>query len=214
MVDITKKQLKKVLNLIDQDISTKRLYDSQWHKIVNFLYSNTGLNIARIVKGGSLGKQTYFYQSDLDVGFSTSEDYNQYEMLSYLKLKADQVFGEGVYIHQSSNAVQFDFNDICCKVDLVYLTNDEFDQEFEEVKQLKTTFHIQQNAIKIVKFGLYRFLGDNIHGYEVERACLNDDLKGLKDCVLSIIHYFNNRLNQYGYTENDVVNFLLQKSKK
>lgn len=214
MVDITNKRLKIVLNLIDQDLNTKRLYDSKWHKIVNFLYSNTGFDIARIVKGGSLGKQTYFYQSDLDVGFSTPEDYNLYEMLSFLKLKADQMFGENAYIRQSSHAVQFEFNDTGCKVDLVYLTNDEFDWEYQEIKQLKTTLHVQQNAIKIAKFALYRFLGEDIHGYEVERACLTLDRKGLKDCVLSIIHYFNNRLNQYGYTENDIINFLLQKSKE
>lgn len=168
--------------------------------------------LRELQRGGSLGKETYFYESDLDVVFCTLEDYDLYEMLSYLKLKANQVFGESSLIDQSSNAVQFEFKDTGCKVDLVCLTIEKFDQEYKEIKQLKTTFHIQQNAIKIVKFALYRFLGESIHGYEVERVCLTLDRKGLKDCVLSTIHYFNNRLNRIGYTEKDIINFLLQKS--
>lgn len=60
MVDISKKQLNKVLNLIDQDLNRKRLYDSKWHKIVNFLFSNTGLDIARIAKGGFPRKRNLF----------------------------------------------------------------------------------------------------------------------------------------------------------
>jgi len=60
MLSLTNKQLKKILKKIERNKNLNQAYSSKWHKIVNFLYSNTGLSIAKVAKGGSDAKQTYY----------------------------------------------------------------------------------------------------------------------------------------------------------
>ena len=207
-IELTKKQLKKILRKIDRDINLKRLYSSKFHKIVNFLYNNTGLKIAKVTEGGSGAKLTYTQNSDIDIIFTTAEDYDKYEMLDYLEEKALKLFGEAANIRTSSNALQIDFLNPQCDIDLVYKTKHEFDQEFHEIKQIKTLKGVQQNAIKIIKYVLDNLVGEAIHGYEVEKACLQFTHSRLSDLVYSIINYFKGKLRDEGTSPHQLINYL------
>ena len=207
-IELTKKQLNKIVRKIDRDANLKRLYSSKFHKIVNFLYHNTGLKIAKVSEGGSGAKLTYTQNSDIDIIFATAEDYNKDEMLEYLKEKANKLFGEVANIRTSSNALQIDFVDPPCDIDLVYKTKHAFDQEFREIKQIKTLKGIQQNAIKIVKYAFDNLVGEAIHGYEVEIVCLQFTHSRISDLVYAIIHYFKGRLRDNGITPQQVITYL------
>lgn len=207
-IQLIDKQLKAILNKIERDNNLKRLYSSKFHKIVNFLYNSTGLKIAKITEGGSGAKLTYTCNSDLDIIFATSKDYIAQEMLVFLEEKANQMFGAVANIRKSSNAVQIDFINPQCDVDLVYKTKNAFNQEFKEIKNIKKLKDVQQNAIKIVKYAFDNTIGDVIHGYEVEKACLQFNLSNLKNLVYSIINYFRGRINQEGLSVNNIIEFL------
>ena len=207
-IQIIDKKLKAILNKIERDNNLKRIYSSKFHKIVNFLYHNTGLKIVKITEGGAGAKLTYTYNSDLDTIFATSKEYDAQDMLIFLEEKADKMFGTVANIKKSSNAVQIDFINPQCDVDLVYKTKNAFDQEFKEIKNIKKLKGVQQNAIKIVKYAFDNTIGDAIHGYEVEKACLHFNLSNLKNLVNSIINYFRGRINQEGLSVNNIIEFL------
>ena len=207
-IQLNDKQLKAILNKIERDNNLKRLYSSKFHKIVNFLYQNTGLKIAKITEGGSGAKLTYTCNSDLDIIFATSKEYNAQDMLVFLEEKADQMFGTVANIRKSSNAVQIDFINPQCDVDLVYKTKNAFNQEFKEIKNIKKLKGTQQNAIKIVKYAFDNTIGDVIHGYEVEKACLQFEAKSLNELVFSIIKFFLGKLNERGFSIESIIKFL------
>ena len=106
------------------------------------------------------------------------------------------------------HALQIDFTNPQCDVDLVYKTKNAFDQEFREIKNIKKLKGVQQNSIKIVKYAFDNTIGDKIHGYEVEKACLQFNQSNLKDLVYSIIKYFKGRLNREGFSINKIINYL------
>ena len=94
------------------------------------------------------------------------------EMLDFLEEKAHKNFDKIANVRQSSHAVQIDFTNPECDVDLVYKAIQDFDKEFKEIKDYRKIKGVHQNAIKLVKFAFYNTIGDEIHGYEVEKACL------------------------------------------
>ncbi len=51
------------------------------------------MKIAEVGKSGSQAKLTDYGDSDLDVIFCTSEDYNLNSMLEFIAEKADAIFG-------------------------------------------------------------------------------------------------------------------------
>ena len=208
MISINNKTLKNILEEIDSDLDSIRYFSSKWHRIVNFLYNNTGLSIAKVAKAGSIGKLTSTSDSDLDVIFCTSEDWNLQNMLNFLEEKAYKNFDKIANIKQSTHAIQIDFVNPACDIDLVYKTKNSFDKEYKEIKNYRKTKGIQQNAIKIAKFAFYNIVGDDIHGYEVEKACLQFQPSNLRELVQSIIKYFRGRLNKLGFSIDDINEFL------
>jgi hypothetical protein len=68
--------------------------------------------------------------------------------------------------------------------------------------------NLPQNAIKIVKYAFDNTIGNVIHGYKVEKACLQFNLSNLNNLVYSIIKYFKGRINQEGYSVNNIIEFL------
>lgn len=167
------------------------------------------MKITKITEGGAGTKQIYTSDSDLDIIFSTSTDYNVQEMLEFLEEKANQLVGEVAEIRKSSNAVQIDFIKPPCNVDLVYKTKNAFDKEYREIKDIKTLKGVQQNAIKIVKYAFDNTIGDSIDDYEVEKACLQFNHSSLNDLVYSIIKFFTGKLNQEGLSINIIIQFLV-----
>lgn len=205
---LTNKQLKKILKKIERNKNLNQAYSSKWHKVANFLHNNTGLTIVKIARGGSEAKLTYYNHSDLDIIFCTPIDYNRQEMIDYLEEKAIQCFGNVAYIRTSSRTVHIDYHNPACKIDLVYKHQDEFNREHREIKNFKQIKGTQQNAIKIVKFAFDTIIGNGIQGYEVEKACLQTHQTNLTGYVYALIKCFHGRLNQYGITINQVINFL------
>ncbi len=208
MNSLNNKNLKNILEEIDSDPQSKQYFSSKWHKIVNFLYNSTGLSIFKVAKAGSIGKLTDTSDSDLDVIFSTSVDWNLKKMLVFLEDKAHKNFDEIANVRQSSSAVQIDFVNPACDIDLVYKTKDSFDKEYKEIKDYRKIKGVQQNSIKIAKFVFYNTIEDEVHGYEVEKACLQFKPSNLIELVYSIIKYFKGRLNKLGFSIDDIIEFL------
>ena len=182
-------------------------YSSKWHKIVNFLYSNTNLKIRKVAQAGSLAKKTDHKRSDLDVIFCTSQDHPKDKILNELYLKAHENFKKTADVNKGLEAIHIDYRNPLTKIDLVYLKQNEFDLEYKEIKNRKQLFPQQRDAIKIVKYAFEEFLDTDIKGYEVEKACIMLNCTELNTCVRSIVNYFKGRLSEKGFS---VDNFLRQ----
>lgn len=198
-------RLRKILDKIEMNPNLKQLYSSKWHKIVNFLYSNTNLKIKKVAQAGSLGKQTGTKRSDLDVIFCTSQDQPKDTIMIEIFSKAYDNFNKAAKVEKGIDAIHIDYKNPLTKIDLVYLRQNEFDKEYKEIKDRKQIFPQQRDAIKIVKYAIDKFLNGSINGYEVEKACIKLNCTALNTCVTSIVNYFKGRLSEKGFT---VDNFL------
>ncbi len=67
---------------------------------------------------------------------------------------------------------------------------------------------VKRDGIKLAKYAFYKTTGDLVKGYEIEKACINSNCNTLIGCVNASIHYFKGRINQNGYSVNDVLKFL------
>ncbi len=188
----------------------KQRYSSKWHKIVNFLYTNTNLKIRKVAQAGSLGKKTDHKRSDLDVIFCTSQDQPEHKILNKLYLKAQENFKKTAAVKKGTDAIHIDYRNPLTKIDLVYLKQNEFDHQYKEIKNRKQIFPQQRDAIKIVKYAFDEFLNKNIKGYEVEKVCITLNCTELHRCVRSIVNYFKGRLSENGYTVDNFLRRLLK----
>jgi len=205
MVTLTKAMLIKKLKQINIDPKTRDIHNSKLDRIVNFLKKTTGYRIAAVKEGGSGGKQTAIRTSDIDVIFTTNKDKDKKKMINDLLKRAKKGFGKGVNVHASSNAVHIDYNNPRCNIDLVYKTKQEFHQEKNKIKEIKKLRSMYKNAIKLAKYALYKAKINDIHGYEVELACMRSNDNNLVDCVTNSIKYFTGRIKQHGITVNQVL---------
>lgn len=199
-VFINDPRLRKILDKIEMNPNLKQRYSSKWHKIVNFLYSNTNLKIRKVAQAGSLGKKTANKRSDLDVIFCTSQDQPKDRMMDVLYSKVYENFNKTAKINKGTEAIHIDYKEPLTKIDLVYLRQNEFDKEYKEIKNRKQIFPQQRDAIKIIKYAFGKFLNGEIKGYEVEKACIILNCTALNTCVISIVKYFKVRLREKGIT--------------
>ncbi len=193
-------RLRKILGKIEMNPNLKQRYSSKWHKIVNFLYSSTNLKIRKIAQAGSIGKNIANKRSDLDVIFCTSQNQPKDKIMNELYSKAYENFNEVADVKKGTDAIHIDYKKPLTKIDLVYLRQNDFDNEYKEIKDRKQIFPQQRDAIKIVKHAFNQFLNDDIKGYEVEKACIMLNCTALNTCVTSIINYFKGRLGEKGFT--------------
>jgi len=208
-VFINDPRLRKILDKIEMNPNLKQRYSSKWHKIVNFLYSNTDLKIRKVAQAGSLGKKTENKRSDLDVIFCTSQDQPKDRMMSVLYSKAYENFNKTANISKGTDAIHIDYKEPLTKIDLVYLKQNEFDQEYKEIKNREQIFPQQREAIKIVKYAFDKLLNGAIKGYEVEKACIMLNCTALNTCTTSIVNYFKGRLSENGYTVDKFLHKIL-----
>jgi len=193
-------RLMQILNKTEMNNNLKQLYSSKWHKVANFLYNNIGLKIAKIGLLGSIGKGTAYKDSDLDIGFCTSPDNDNDKILDLIKEKAEDCFGNIANVSKGKKAIQIGFLNPECYIDVVYLTQKQFVQEYKEVKNYKQNSVNQQDSIKIVKYAFDTFLRGVIRGDEIEKACITLNCTQLNSCIQGIVHYFSGRLEENGYT--------------
>lgn len=83
----------------------KQRYSSKWHKIVNFLYSNSNPKIKKVAQAGSLGKRTANKRSDLDVIFCTSQDQPKDKIMNELYSKTYENFNKMVKVEKGIDAI-------------------------------------------------------------------------------------------------------------
>lgn len=202
-------RLRKILDKIEMNPNLKQRYSSKWHKIVNFLYSNTNLTIRKVAQAGSLGKKTANKRSDLDVIFCTSQDHPKDRMMNTLYSKAYENFNNTANISKGTDAIHIDYKEPLTKIDLVYLKQNEFDKEYREIKNQEQIFPKQREAIKIVKYAFDKYLNGDIKGYEVEKACIELNCTALNLCTISIVRYFSGRLGEKGFTVDNFIRKIL-----
>jgi len=202
------KKLKEILKKINTDAQTQDIYNSKLNRVINFLHYNTGFKLAAVKEGGSRGKRTDIRKSDLDIIYCKSKDQDKNFARKDLLKKAKTSFKQVAKVHMGNKAVHIDFFKPKCNIDVVYLSNKEFQQESKKIKTIKKLRPLYKNAIKLAKYALNGAKINNIAGYEVELACLNSNENSLSECVYHIINYFSGRINQKGSSVNKVLRFL------
>ena len=202
-------RLKRILRKIETNSASNDIYSSKWHKVVNFLYHNSGLKMAKIAQAGSYAKGTANYKSDLDVIFCTSPDKRKEDVLNQIFNKASNSFGKIASVQKGKKAVHINYIKPKCNLDVVYLLQKQFDNEYKAIKDFKQISTHQQDAIKIVKYAFDRLLGDIIKGYEVEKACIMLNCNQLNTCVSMIVNYFKGRLCDNEYTVDSFLRKML-----
>lgn len=202
------KKLKGLLKKINTDPHTQAIYDSKLNRVMNFLQKTAGFKIAAIKEGGSRGKQTDTRKSDLDIIFCTGKDQNQKIIRIDLLERAKKAFNKNTKVNKSNKAVYIDFLKPKCNIDVVYLTNQQFNQEKKKIAQIKKLRPLHKNAIKLAKYTLDKAKQKNIESYEVELACLTFNYSDLSECVYHLINYFSGRLKQNRSSVGNVLKFL------
>lgn len=202
------KKLKGILKKINTDPQTQAFYDSKLNRVMNFLQKTAGFKIAAIKEGGSRGKQTDTRKSDLDIIFCTGKDQNQKIIRNDLFERAKKAFKKNTNVNKSNKAVHIDFLKPKCNIDVVYLTNQQFNQEKKKIAQIKKLRPLHKNAIKLAKYALDKAKQNNIESYEVELACLTFNYNNLSECVYHLINYFSGRLKQNRSNVGNVLKFL------
>ncbi len=94
--------------------------------------------------------------------------------------------------------MHIDFAD--CPIDLVYLTQNEFDKEKFEIYKFSKLTKNQENAIKIAKYGFDRILKGKIKGYEIERVGLRYNGNNVFIILSQILNFFHGRIKEHGCT--------------
>lgn len=208
MVDINNDKLRRILNNINQDKQMKDQYESKWDRIVNFLHNNIGYKIGKVAKAGSGAKHTTYRKSDLDVIFCTSPIQNKKEVLDTIEDKANSNFSQVAEVKKSSNAVHINFLSPKCDIDVVYLTQKQFNKEHEAIKNVGRLPKFKLDAIKLVKYAIDNTVGKKIKSYEIELSIINSNCTSLVGCVNYSVHHFTGRVQKLGYSIDDVLNYL------
>lgn len=205
MNKLTKKKLLEHLHRINTDSNTRELYNSKVNRMMNFLRKTSGFKIAGVKEGGSRGKQTDIRMSDVDIIYTTSKDKDPNKMKLDLFERISKNKPVGTHVHTGKKAVHVDYENPRCYMDLVYKTKLQFQQETKKITQIKKIFPRYKNAIKLAKYVLYKAKVSDVHGYEVELACIQLQDGNLVDCVTNLIKYFSGRINKKGITVDQVL---------
>ena len=205
MVNLTKKKLIGHLHRINTDPKTQERYNSKVNRMMNFLCKTSKFKIAGVKEGGSRGKQTDIRTSDVDMIYTTSKDQEPNLMKKELFKMIKKQKPKGTHVHAGKKAVHVDYENPRCYIDLVYKTNQQFKQEAKKISQIKKIPPRYKNAIKLAKYALYKAKMSDIHGYEIELACIQLKDDNLVDCVTNLIKYFTGRITKKGITVDQVL---------
>ena len=209
MIVLSTKKLREILKKVNTDSKTRDIYSSKLNWIINFLRKNTGFKTAAVKEGGSRGKQTDTNKSDMDIIFCTSKDQNKNTIKKELLEKAIISFNIIAKVHSGNKSIHVDFIKPRCNIDLVYVTNQQFQQESKKIKKIAKMLPLHKTAIKLAKYALNQAKIDDIKGYEVELACLHLNDNNLPDCVFNLINYFSGRIKKKGSSLEKVLKFLV-----
>ena len=205
LIKLTNKKLKDHLRRINTDPNTRERYSSKVNRMMNFLRRTSGFKIAGVKEGGSRGKQTDLRTSDVDIIYTTNKDQDPNKMKQELFKRISKQKPKGTHIHVGKKAVHVDYEKPRCYIDLVYKKNQQFKQEAKNISQIKKMLPRYKNAIKLAKYALYKAKVSDVHGYEVELACIQLKNDNLVDFVTNLIKYFTGRIKKKGITVDQVL---------
>lgn len=205
MVKLTKQRLREILKKINTDPQTNQQYYSKLNSLLNFLNNNTGIKNAGVKESGSRAKNTGIRTSDIDVIFCTSGDQEHQVVRKHILEKAKIAFGQVANVEKGNKAIHVDFIFPKCNFDLVYVTKKKFQEEIKKIRVIKKLLPIRKDAIKLVKYAFDKANIKDIHGYEVELACIHVKSKSLVDCVEKLITYFKGRIEENKQTMHRIL---------
>ncbi len=202
-MSLNNNKLREILNQIQNDRQKYDQYGSKWISIVNLLYNNTDLRIAGVARAGSRAKHTDLSRSDMDVIFSLSNNPSCSEIYPRLREQLRANFGAVANIQIGQAAIHVEFYSPRISIDLVLVTQQEFNKEYQNIKDIRQLNQIPQDAIRLVKYAIDRAgLSYNIPGYEIELNALNLNYEDLAKFTEQIIYQLQNLINRYSYVEN------------
>ena len=205
MINLTHKKLKEHLNRINTDHNTRERYNSKITHMMKFLRNTSGFKIAGVKEGGSRRKQTDIRTSDVDIIYTTNKDKDTNKMKQELFKRINKQKPKGTHIHVGKKAVHVDYENPRCYIDLVCKTNQQFKQEAKKISQIKKIPPRYKNAIKLAKYALYKAKISDVHGYEVELACIQLKNDNLVECVTNLIRNFTGKIKKKGITVDQVL---------
>lgn len=97
-----------------------------------------------------------------------------------------------------------DFTNPKIYIDLVYLHKSQFNKEYEEIKDFGNLPQYKRDAIKFVKYTMYKLHVDLIKGYQIEIECANSNCGSLVTCVNFLVNHFKGILIKNGFKIDDV----------
>ena len=197
MIRLKHEKLREHLRKINLDPNTRDRYNSKVNRMMNFLRKTSGFKIAGVKEGGSYGKGTEIRVSDVDMIYTTNKDKDSQKMKKDLLERIQKHKPKGTHVDSGKKAVHVDYSNPRCNIDLVYKTKQQFQQEVKKITQIKKMPPRYKNAIKLAKHAIYKAKVSDVHGYEVELACLQLGGDDLVECVTKIINYFMQSLLNY-----------------
>jgi len=209
LIRLKKEKLREHLRKINLDPNTRDQYNSKVNRMMNFLRKTSGFKIAGVKEGGSFGKGTEIRLSDLDMIYTTNKDKDSQKMKTDLLERIQKNKPKGTHVHSGKKAVHVDYSNPRCNIDLVYKTKQQFQQEVKKITQIKKIPPRYKNAIKLAKHAIYKAKVSDVHGYEVELACLQLGGDDLVECVTKIINYFKGRIEKKGISVDQVLQRLI-----
>ena len=144
----------------------------------------------------------------MDVIFCTPKDYSYSTVLTNLEKTAKSNFSKAAEVKKGGSAVHINFNKPRINIDLVYLHNSEFNKEYKEMKEFGKLPQYKLDAIKLVKYSIYKAVKDLIKGYQIEVECANSNCGSLVTCVNYLIHHFKGILIKNGFKIDDILKYL------
>jgi hypothetical protein len=165
---LTNSHLREILTQIRPSQNQRDFFHSKWLRIINFLYNSTGYSISKVGKGGSQGKQTQTYQSDFDIIFSCSDNYDRLTRFNDLYQNLRAHFGVATNrIIQKTRAVYLEFpNDY--SFDVVLLGSQEFNIEMRRLSNFRQSDDKMLNTIRLCKYACSQVKSCKIESYEIE----------------------------------------------
>jgi len=205
LIKLKYEKLKEHLRKINMDPNTRDRYNSKVNRMMNFLRKTSGFKIAGVKEGGSYGKGTEIRTSDVDMIYTTNKDKDLQKMKQDLLERIQKQKPKGTHVDSGKKAVHVDYSNPRCNIDLVYKTKQQFQQEVKKITQIKKMPPRYKNAIKLAKHAIYKAKVSDVHGYEVELACIQLGGDDLVECVTKIINYFKGRIEKKGITADQVL---------
>ena len=179
--------LKAILLRINNNPHLKEKFKSEWKSLLVFLRNNCGIKFEAVLRLGTIGKETDIVTSDFDIIFSPTP-YTEREALYSTIINAFHETFPKDKIEIMNDSVQVRLKN-GNKIDLISVSQEEFDQKFNNLKNTRQISNTTQNAVKLVKYAISNSgFSHQIRGSLIEALAINIDPPELSICVETILN--------------------------